>query len=250
MKSTCTYFLFLTLLIAGCAEKVASVQEESEQPPTEPPPTNNQPGENLLYFWFFDSNLPNNTELESINATFPDESDARIEFISSLDGYPNTNRRGSMERRNRPTDINYRPNGNNDVAFADANMRGIQVKQPFEGSNGENTMIFHLPSVGFKDLLFSFASKDEDAATALLFDYSVTATQTTWTTSGLSQSSINQSIVTDDYRLFELNLANIEDANDNPNLKVRLRFIVPDGDADNGDRVTFNNVALDGNPLD
>lgn len=245
MKSTCIFILFFALLITGCAEKVASVQDEPE-----PPPTNNQPGENLIYFWVFDGNLANNTELEQIDATFPENSDARIEFVSSLDGYPNTDRRGSMERRNRPTDINYRPNGNNNVPFADANMRGVQVRQPFEGPNGENTLIFHLPSGGFKDLLFSFASKDEDAATSLLFDYSVTAGQATWTTTGLSQSSINQALVTDDYRLFELNLANIEDVNDNPNLKVRVRFVVPDGDADNGDRVTFNNVALDGNPID
>jgi len=245
MKYTLVFALFILMLASGCAEKIASVQDEPE-----PLPVNNNPGENLIYFWLFGGNLANNTELEQIESTFPSDSDARIVFSSSLSGYPNTDRRGSMERRNRPTDLNYRPEGNDGISFADADMRGMQVKQPFEGPNGENILVFELPSTGFKDLIFSFAAMDEDAATSLLFDYSVSAGQASWITTGLNQASINQSLITDDYKLFQLNLANIQEANNNPNLKIRIRFIVPDGDADNGDRVTFNNVALDGNTID
>ena len=241
MKRALLFFL-IAACIYGCAEKLASFEDE--------PPTNIDAGENLIYFWVFDGGVANNTELEHLNANFPENTNAHIEFVSSLSGYPNTNRKGSMERRNRPTDINYRPEGNGGLSFAESNMRAIQVRQPFEGPNGENTMIFHLPSTGFKDLALSFAAMDEDAASALQFDYSVSSGQPTWTTTGLNPGSITQSLTTGDFRLFTLNLANVTDANNNPNLKVRIRFVVPDGDADNGDRVTFNNVALDGNPIE
>lgn len=207
----------------------------------------------LVYFWFFDGDLDNNTELETIDTTFPSaESGAFIEFFSALEGYPNTNRDASMERRNRPTDLNYREEGNGNVDYSEAegDMRAVQVRDPFLGPNGENYMVFHLPSEGFEDLVFSLASKDEDAAEGLIFDYSVASGDPEWITDGLSSDQINQELLTDEYQIFELDLSDVEAANDNPDLKVRVRFDVDDGEVNDGDRVTFNNVALDGVPLD
>lgn len=242
MKSLTLLLISSLILLSGCAEKVASFEDE-------PPPSNITPGEDLIFFWVFDGTLANNTELVRIDAKFAPSGEAYIEFVSALTGYPNTNRKASMERRNAPTDLNYRPEGNNNIPFDQANIRGMQVKQPFEGPNGENTLIFHLPSTGFEALYFSFAAMDEGAASALQFDYSTSAGEPVWTTNGLPAVSINQSLASDDFKLHELNLANIEAANNNPNLKLRVRFTVPDGDLDNGDRVTFNNVALDGTAI-
>lgn len=190
--------------------------------------------------------MENNTELQNLAASFPDESGAFIEYVSALPGYPDTDRRASMERRNQPTELNYRPEGNANIPFEESDMRGLQVRQPFTGANGENMLIFHLPSLGYEALIFKFAAMDEGAATAIQLDYSVQSGEPEWITDGLSPAQINQSLATDEYRLYELNLANIPEANDNPDLKIRLRFVTPDGDADDGNRVTFNNFSLDG----
>ncbi len=202
----------------------------------------------LVYFWFFSNELPNDTEMETIDATFPSSSNAFIEYTSSLEGYPNTSRDGSMERRNMPTDINYRPGGNNNVDYenAEGEMRAIQVRDPFVGSNGENTMVFHLPTNGYRNVVFTLAAKDEDAAVGLIFDYSVSSASPSWTTEGLSPAAINQDLITDEYRLFEIPFEGITEVNDNENFKVRLRFETEDGQRNEGNRVTFNNVALDG----
>lgn len=202
----------------------------------------------LVYFWFLDNDLPNDTELEIVDATYPSGNSAFIEYFSSLEGYPNTGRDGSLERRNRPTDINYRDEGNGNIDFenAEGSMRALQVRDPFVGSNGENYMVFHLPTDGFSDIAFSFASKDEGAAEGLIFDYSVSSGNPNWTTEGMVTSEINQDLMTDEYQFYELDFTDIEGANDNDNFKVRIRFDTTDGQANDGNRVTFNNFALDG----
>ena len=206
--------------------------------------------EDLAYFWFFGSDLPNNTELEFIDPVFPEETEATLDFISSLEGYPDTDRRGSMERRNRPTELNYRPDGNQDIPFEDSGMRGIQITQPFEGPNGENTMIFNLPSLGFENLLFSFAAKDEGAAEGLFIEYSVSADEPEWTSELLSESDSYKPLMTDQYQLYFVDFSDIAEAANNEDFKVRIRFDVPEGEAEDGDRVTFNNVALEGDEVD
>ena len=68
-----------------------------------------------------------------------------------------------MERRNSPTVLNYIPEANNNIPFASANMRGIQIKQPFQYQGMENTLLFNFSTEGYKNLIFGFAAKDEDA---------------------------------------------------------------------------------------
>lgn len=243
----------LTIGLIACADTVDTGQDNSDpngNGDTTPPPAAEA---ELIYFWFFDNDLSNNTELETIDATFPtDENSAFIEFFSALEGYPSTGRDASMERRNRPTDINYRREGNGNLDYEDAegDMRAVQVRDPFTGPNGENIMVFHMPTDGFENVIFTLAAKDEDAADGLIFDYSVSSGEPEWITDGLDNSQLMQNLETDDYQLFELNLTDIEAAADNPDFKVRVRFDVADGEANDGDRVTFNNIALDGDAID
>ncbi len=231
--------LLILLLLLSCVDTSTNVTEPDPEPDPDPLPGT----EALVYFWFFGGDIPNNVELERIDASFPAGNEAFLTFTSALDGYPETDRKASMERRNAPTDLNYRPQGNGGREYQEGEMRAVQIRAPFTGPNGENTMIFHAPATGFKDLIFSFAAMDEGAAEALVFDYSITGTEN-WTNAGLSQPV--QTLETDAYRLFILDLSEIEEANDNPNLKIRVRFDGPNLEDDNGTRVTFNNIALDG----
>ncbi len=77
----------------------------------------------LLFFWIFDTSLPNDLPLQQINAKFQLSGDGLIHYHSALldypfyAGHPNW-RKASMERRNTPTEINYRPEGNNGVSYS------------------------------------------------------------------------------------------------------------------------------------
>lgn len=208
-----------------------------------------RPPDTLLHtFWYFDDNLPNNTPLESIGATFTSGSGgAFIEFQSALSGYPyheghNRWRQASMERRNRPTEINYRTVGNKGRAYKEDEMRAIQVRQPFRGDGGENKLIFHLPTNDAEEMVFSFAAMDEDAANQLVVDYSVDPNGPVWVSTGLSNTHLE---LTGQYQLYTIDFSEIVEVNDNPHFKIRIRF---DGDqltAADGNRVTFNNISLD-----
>jgi hypothetical protein len=204
----------------------------------------------LIFFWLFDTELPNNTPLEEVNAIFQLPGDGVIQFHSALDGYPfdpdhQNWRKASMERRNEPTEINYHPEGNNGALYPDTDMRGLQVKQPFKGNFSENELIFTLPSTGYKELLFSFAAKDEGAAEYLVIDYSITP-DPEWIINGLTTDTF---LLMENYQLFEVDFNEIETVDDNPDFKIRMRFGGSDMTADEGNRVTFNNFSLDGKSL-
>ncbi len=201
-----------------------------------------------IYFWMLNSALPNDVPIVTINSTFEVIENATLDYKSCLEGYPFVNghpnwRKASMERRNSPTEINYIPEANGNIAFASSNMRGIQVKQPFQSNGLENEMHFNFSTVGYKDIIFGFAAKDENAADAIVVDYSVDAENPNWITTGLAATSLP---LTSDYQLFEVDFASIVGANNNPNFKVRLRFTGTNMTVDNGDRVTFNNFSVKG----
>jgi hypothetical protein len=148
-----------------------------------------------------------------------------------------------MERRNSPTDINYIPAANGNIAFASSNMRGIQVKQPFQNNGFENEMHFNFSTTGYKNIIFGFAAKNENAADAIVIDYSINAGTPNWISTGLAATSLP---LTSAYQLFEVDFTSIVGANNNPNFRVRLRFTGANMTVDNGDRVTFNNFSVKG----
>jgi len=211
------------------------------------PEPSEEPESRLRYFWFFGSDLINNTPLESVEATYSLVEQATIRFESALDGYPFTDthplwRKASMERRNRPTEINYHPEGNQGRPYDQNTMRALQVKQPFTGDGGENTLIFEMPTSGLEGVVFSFAAMDEGAATALLIDYSTETGGPVWTGDGLANDRYP---LDTEFQRYSIDFSGIDDAMDNPDFRVRIRFDGDNMSADNGNRVTFNNISLE-----
>ncbi|MDD2984920.1 CotH kinase family protein [Flavobacterium sp.] len=201
-----------------------------------------------IYFWTIDSNVPNNEALTEIYSTFDLASQGLLRYESCLAGYPFDNthpnwRKASMERRNSPTDLNYIPEANNEIPFELSNMRGLQIKQPFQNDGFENQLIFELSTTAYQDILMGFAAKNENAAHTILVDYSITENTTEWTTAGLENSSFSLS---DDYQTYEIDFSAIDGVNNNQNFKMRLRFDGENMTLDNGDRVTFNNFSVKG----
>jgi hypothetical protein len=225
----------------------------------------------LIHSWFFGTSLPNDLPLINIEPAYGLLEGGLLEFKSALLGYPFSPfhpnwRKASMERRNTPTPINYHPEGNLNISYENANMRGIQIKQPFTGDGGENTLIFQLPSTGFNELIVRFAAKDEGAADAMIIDYAVNQGAPVWITTGLVTNIFPLS---DEYQLYEINLtesatqmpppppghgfgddqlpyATYMLVNDNPDFKIRIRFAGDNMGNDEGARVTFNNFSLHG----
>ncbi len=205
----------------------------------------------LMHYWLFDTDIPNNTPLESLDAFFDFLPGATIEYISCLPGYPYHEghenwRKASMERRNMPTAINYRPEGNEGTGYSNVNMRGLQVRSPFEQQNQQNTLVLHLPSIGFKNLVLQFAARDEGAADHLIIDYSVDAASDDWTHEGLESNVLPLQPY---YQHYKIDFQAINQAEHNPDFKVRIRFGGHDMHLDDGGRVTFNNISLDGTAL-
>ncbi len=208
----------------------------------EPPP------DTLLDFWYFNVDLDNDTPFETLESTYSIDNGGMIEYQSALSGYPfypgNENwRKSSMERRNRPTALNYRPEGNGGELYDETETRGLQVRQPFTGDAGENTMIFHVSTEGYKNISFSFAAKDEGAADSLIIDYSVEPNSDQWDTTGMTVPVLE---LQDSYQLYEINFSDAESVDNNPDFRIRIRFDGEDMTADEGERVNFNNIALTG----
>ena len=210
-------------------------------------PPADQPESNLRYYWHFSDNMPNNTPLETLDATYSLIHNAQIRYHSALEGYPFDEehalwRKASMERRNNPTDLNYRLEGNEGRPYDAGSTRGLQIRQPFIGDGGENTLIFDVPTTGLQNVLFQFAAVDEGAADALVVDYSTNLNDTGWTTDELISSRLPLSR---EYQEYELYFGHIPEVHDNPDFKIRIRFDGDHLDADRGNRVTFNNISVD-----
>lgn len=199
------------------------------------------------YFWHITSAVQNDTPLLEVRSTFPAESVARVRFQSALAGYPFSAshpmwRKGSMERRNSPTALNYLPAAVNGQPYQSSTMRGIQVRQPFRGDAGEHALIFDLPTVGMSGIRFAFAALNEGAAERLLVDYSTAAGEPVWRTSGLNRTTFTLSQT---WQRFEVDFSFLPHVDQNPNFKVRIRFDGPNMTEDAGNRVTFNNFSLE-----
>ncbi len=202
-----------------------------------------------IYYWYMDGLIANNVPLETLNSTYSLGTNAFIQYKSCLAGYPfpvgNVNRnKASMERRNSPTNINYNPAANNNLAYNVALMKGLQIKQFFQNGGLENLMIFNLSTTGFKNIKLSFAAMNELAGiNGISVDYSVNSGTPIWLTSGLSATSLP---LFSAYQLYQIDCSTIAAANNNADFKIRLRFTGPDLTLDAGNRVTFNNISVDG----
>ena len=203
-----------------------------------------------IHFWVMDTNIPNNTPLEELASTYSFEGlNASIEYTSCLTGYPfNENhenwRKASMERRNRPTEVNYIPEANFNFSFENVAMRGLQIRQPFENEGQKNQLIFKLNTTDFKEIKLSFAAKDEGAADGFEISY-YDNLNNSWSSEGITPS---YDLNTGEFNKYSIDFSDVTIANNANEFLVKLLFTGENLQEDNGDRVTFNNIAVLGKP--
>ncbi len=200
----------------------------------------------VVYFWLMDGEIPNDTPLEFLDATYASNAlNSSILYTSCLDGYPFTSgdpnwRKASFERKNSPTPLNYRPEANNDIPYSSDMMKGIQVKQPFRAGDLENTLEFHIPTTELENVKLSFAVSTDGAAQTLLVDY---WDGSDWSTTNLMNPS---ETISDTFEVKLFDFSDVLLANDNPDFTVRMRFDGTDMYAEESKEVVFNNIAIEG----
>ncbi|RFC53571.1 CotH kinase family protein [Brumimicrobium aurantiacum] len=198
----------------------------------------------MVYFWMFDGETPNDTPFENVNVSYADNNlAASIEYNSCLAGYPFTPthqswRKASFERKNEPTSLNYFSEANNNVPYANADIKGVQVRQPFRSNGLENHLIFNVPTNDLQDIALSLAVMSNGAAESILVDY--------WDGSQWIDDDMTNPVmaITGAYEVLTFDFTNVALANNNPNFKIRMRFDGSDMTADNSDEVIMNNIAL------
>lgn len=209
------------------------------------------PGEpqEVVYFWIMDNEILNNIPLEFLDASYARNGlNASITYNSCIAGYPLTIsdpmwRKASLERKNLPTELNYSSEANNNVAYANANIRGVQVRQPFRVGNLENNLVFDVPTTQYENISLSLAVTSNGGAEILLLEY---WDGSQWITNNIPNPS---QAITTDYQILEFDLSNVALAEDNPNFRIRMRFDGLDMTVDNSDEVIINNIALSGGKI-
>ncbi|MCC5917566.1 MAG: CotH kinase family protein [Cryomorphaceae bacterium] len=207
----------------------------------------------LLHFWYFNAEVPNNTPLKSMHTSYSfNRQWGNISFESCLPEYPYHFghplwRKASMERRNAPTPLNYFPEGNSDLPYDGQDMRGIQIRQPFSTHLAENTLIFNFSTKLFKEISLSLAVLDEEIIESIKVDYFDLVN------GRFSNANLFDSIITfgesSTYNRVKIDFSHVSNATNADTLQVRFRFREHKPFADDGKRITFNNIAVQGRPI-
>jgi len=208
-----------------------------------------RPSSELLYFWTFDSDLPNNQPLEFVEPSYARGDFGRIEFRSAFEGYPFFEnhplwRKASMERRNRPTELNYFPEGNSGVPYSNADLRALQIRQPFAVDSRTNELYLHFSTEGYRNIEVGFAVKNEGATEGLHFELEKLNEDGNWTSLPFDFEAV---ILTDEYQLVQWDFNLVEKVNNAPSVRLKITFSGEDLHQDAGNRTTFHNFSVHGN---
>lgn len=205
----------------------------------------------LLAYWVFTADLPNDTPLTEIEPTFAHADltsnghEPMLSYQPAISPYPpDEGTAGIMDRVNDPTDLNYRSEWNNNISFEDSDMRGIRARNPSLVSGVESSITFHLPTTGYSDTEFSFAVKRTGSGQReLIVEYLTDVTQE-WTSDGIDPSVIE---LFEPFSKIDISLEDVPTADDNPDFHIRFRFggdtDIREGDSGN---VRFNNISFTG----
>ena len=204
----------------------------------------------VIHYWFFDTELPNNTPLKQLDATYSvSPLQGHLTFQSAYEGYPYHRnhprwRRASMERRNRPTDINYFPKANNQIPFEEANIRGIQVRQPFASFEGKNKLFLNFSTKDFADVKLSMAVDNETDIKALKFSYKLSDVYSTYQ---LEDSLINI-LSSGNYKKIVVDFSKVDASVNADTFSVCIDFVGDNLFDDFGGRININNIAVIATP--
>ena len=204
----------------------------------------------MIHYWIFTDELPNNVPILFVEPVYSIIDGAYLKYKPAIENYPPySETAGILDRVNDPIQINYRPAYHSDLSFSDSGMRGIRLRNPSLVEGNRSSVIISTPSTGFTEPEFTFAAKrTENGQQQLRFEYSTDPENKFWSSSGLAKDS---AILYEVYKNITLSLSDIEAAENNPNLKIKILF---EGDESvltgSEGNVRFNNISMTGIPGD
>lgn len=203
----------------------------------------------LMYYWYFDTNIANDTPLLSISPAYSaiDHTSANMRFEPAIHPYPlnEGNSAGIMDRVNDPTSINFIDEPADGLTLDMDKMRGIRTRNPLMVIDGETSrkgyLIFDIPADQYKDLLFKAAvSRTNNGPLQLKIAYSTQEDESfVALPRELSTFDLNP-----DFNLLELDLTSLAEINANKHFKLRIGF---EGNTSNtSGNARFNNISISG----
>ncbi|MCH8525370.1 MAG: CotH kinase family protein [Balneolales bacterium] len=201
----------------------------------------------LIHFWFFDEDLPNNTPLYTIDSWFSTGTTGILEYYPAIQNIDENNpSAGIMDRVNDPTRINITDNIT-ELGVDLETMRGIRVRNPskavVDDTLRKSELVFLAPTSGYTDVSFSFAASRTANGQELMQLWYSTDSTFTWTPYITEDAYIP--LPEDDFALFSFEFNGIEEITDNDNFAIRLTF---SGETTTGfdGNVRFNNITMYG----
>ncbi|TVQ04796.1 MAG: T9SS C-terminal target domain-containing protein [Balneolaceae bacterium] len=203
----------------------------------------------LLYFWYFDDTLPNDTPLFNIQSSYSSTGYTAmlnyrpaVEYTSSSSAQEAA---GMMDRVNDPIHLNYRPEGNSGQDYSPDQMRGIRVRNPSLTDYGHAAIILEIPTAEFQDIiLIKAARRTIYGQEKMVYSYSTSSGEPEWKQDGLINNTFDTGL---DYDFYLVDFTGITGHLHNPYFRIKITF---DGDNVSGfdGNTRFNNIAVFGSP--
>lgn len=213
--------MMVAIMLASCVKDEVAPAAEPEPPP--------EPGEpELVYYWHF-----NTMTGESVTEV---PADFAAEGLAGLITYPGTGDGYMDARTHRAAD----PVSNFNLRMGQGTDQGavLRVRNPAH----TRELLVDIPSTGYHSLVVTYATtRSENGGQNQQFEYSHDG-GTTWTAFG--DVVVVPFIEEGGYAHVVLDLTEVEEVNDNPNLKFRFLSLAPGNDNPSGNQ-RYDNLTLD-----
>jgi hypothetical protein len=190
--------------------------------------------------WVFTNDIPNDVPIQRISPTLSRNEHTMLQYFPAIEGLNGfADSEGIMDRVNDPTSVNF---PDNMIIPDTSSMRGIRVRNPAvvdeNGSLRESMLVMRLPTTGMYNPVFSFAARRTvNGAQQLLIDVA-TSPNEEWIPLD------NDWSLSETYSRYEVSLWGYPGANDNADVRIRIRFRGPSVFGTSGN-VRFNNMLLE-----
>lgn len=215
--------------------------------------TDTPDGTQLMHYWLFTDELPNDTPLEVLYPVISDGnvdglgSDTRIRYVAAIDPYPpeSGTTAGILDRVNDPTSVNLDTAVMDELEVEDSDLRGIRVRNPSLVDDRESALVLDLPTTGMYHPELTFAaSRSGSGQEQIKIQYTDAPDDTSWTSDGLEKSVFRMYEV---YKQVTVPFEGVDLAEDNDDFRARILF---QGDEEIrrgvSGNVRFNNFSLRG----
>lgn len=153
----------------------------------------------LVYYWLFTDDLPNNTPLKVLEPSYVGDSAAEnapenepaIRYQPAIAPYPPETgvTAGILDRVNDPAPVNLDSTVIEELGYIGDDLRGIRARNPSLVDDRESALILDLPTTGIHRPVLTFAARRTGSGQEQIkIEYNTSPGDTGWTSEGLDPS--------------------------------------------------------------